>query len=82
MNVLSGILAFLKLTPLEPIATELEKDLADGKISVVEGLDITQVVAAKAEALFPGQAREFKLAIRVAEAVEEYVKTAPAAPAA
>lgn len=82
MNVLSGILAFLKLTPLEPIATELEKDLADGKISAVEGLDLVQVVAVKAASLFPRDARYFALAVEIAVAVEKFLKSAPATPPA
>ena len=78
--VFAGILAFLKLTPLAPIAAELEKDLADGRITVSEGLDIVEVVGNKAKELFPNQAREFVLAVSVAQAVQAYFASAPVVP--
>lgn len=69
------LLAFFKLTPLEPIASEIEKDIADGKISVVEAAQIEQIVAQKVAELYPAGNPEAVLAQETGAAFAKYWRT-------
>lgn len=68
------LLTFFKLTPLEPIATEIEADIKDGKITVLEAAQIEQIVAQKVGDLYPAGDPEADLAMETGAAFAKYWK--------
>ena len=83
-KALGILIMFLKLTPLSDVADAIEKDMADGKISAHEAVDLVALATGKAEQFFPAQAAEIDLARDVAVAVSKFMtaKEAPPAPKA
>lgn len=71
MNQL-GILNLLAV--LAPIVTELQKDLADGKISFDEGVSLAELLAENVQRYIPAAAVEATLIITVCNAITDYQK--------
>lgn len=71
---LMALFAFLAMTPLAPVVKEVQKDLADGKISISEAGDIAAIAALNAQSLYPGDPPEEQLAVDVTEAIAKYLR--------
>jgi hypothetical protein len=74
MNALSIVETLLRAVGLGGLADQIQADLADGKISVQEGVALAEAVTLQAEKYFPAQSPELQLAHDVAAAVDAYMK--------
>lgn len=68
------LLLFLKATPFADVATQLESDLADGKIQANEIAGLVTAAANSADKVFPGAHLEIALVHDIAVAVDSYAK--------
>lgn len=78
---LQFVLNLVKMTPGGPLASELEADLADGKLDIDEGLRLAEIAAKLEESLTPGTEGdcEVNLALAIIPPVRDYLSCKRAA---
>jgi len=85
MKALDILMMILRAMGMGGLADQIQKDTADGKITVQEGLGLAEQVTTTAEGYFPAESAELELAHDLAVAVDKYMTkkaaTAPPAPA-
>lgn len=73
------IFAMILNAVMPDVGAAFSKAIEDSKITAEEGISLGELVLRHGETYFPGQAREFALALGVAAAVDAYLLSAPAA---